>query len=98
MQAAPYGREIEGLAELRTLIRLAQATLEHLPVRALRPGVKLVERQQRGAQNEESGGGELAAEAHGGALANSITASEASFTTVAATSKPGRCPRRRSRR
>jgi hypothetical protein len=76
------GREIEGLAELRTLVRLAQATLDHLPVRALRPGVELVERQQRGAQDEESGGGEVAAEAHDGALASSMTASEASFTRL----------------
>src|SRR5215207_1445551 len=88
------GREIEGLAELRTLVRLAQATLDHLPVRPFRPGVELVERQQRGAQDEESGGGEVAAEAHGGALASSMTACKPSFTSVAATSTS----RRRTRR
>jgi hypothetical protein len=84
-----WGREIEGFAELRTLVRLAHATLEHLPVGARRPGFELVERQQGSAQDEESGGGELAAEAHGETLADGMTASARDFMAVAVTSMAG---------
>jgi hypothetical protein len=67
------GSEIEGLAELRALVRLAQATLELCPVRPFCPGVELVERQQRCAQDEEAGGDVVATEAHGDGLENSMT-------------------------
>src|SRR4029453_13278704 len=68
------GREVEGLAELRAFVCLAQATLELTPVRIFRPGAELVERQKRSPQDEEAGGSEVAAEAHDDLLACSMIA------------------------